>query len=150
MINALKQILQFPETSSASEPLSKEDINLACAALLVEVAVIDGHFDDVELNSLKSSLYDSFSVNASQMNELIETAKIEQKSASSVYQFTRIVNDHCPYEDKFQLVKAMWQVAYADCDLDKYEEYIVRKVSDLLHLDHADFIRAKIEARPPV
>jgi uncharacterized tellurite resistance protein B-like protein len=40
----------------------------------------------------------------------------------------------------------MWKVAYADGDLDKYEDNIIRKVADLLYIRHSDFVRTKLEA----
>jgi uncharacterized tellurite resistance protein B-like protein len=50
-------------------------------------------------------------------------------------------------EKRYQLLVLLWKVAYADGRVDKYEEYYVRKISDLLHMDQAEFIRAKHEAR---
>jgi uncharacterized tellurite resistance protein B-like protein len=40
-------------------------------------------------------------------------------------------------------MKAMWEMAYADGNLDKYEDYIIRKVADLIYVPHSEFIRAK-------
>ena len=50
-------------------------------------------------------------------------------------------------EKRYQLLVLLWKVAYADGRVDKYEEYYVRKISDLLYMDQAEFIRAKHEAR---
>ena len=65
-----------------------------------------------------------------------------------MYQFTQRINRYCSHEEKFHLITGMWRIAFADGDLDKYEEYIIRKVSDLIHLGHGEFIRAKHAARP--
>ncbi len=64
-----------------------------------------------------------------------------------MYGFTQLINQHCNPQEKFDLVTYMWRIAYADGDLDKYEEYIIRKVADLIHLGHGEFIRAKHAAR---
>ena len=42
---------------------------------------------------------------------------------------------------------ALWQVALADDYLDKYEESIIRKISDLIHLRHSEYIQCKSNAR---
>jgi uncharacterized tellurite resistance protein B-like protein len=65
-----------------------------------------------------------------------------------MYQFTQQVNEHCSVQDKFDLIAGMWRIAYADGELDKYEEYVIRKVADLIHVAHSDFIRAKHHSRP--
>ena len=46
------------------------------------------------------------------------------------------------------MLTAMWRVAFADGDLDKYEEHLIRRTTELLRLDHSDFIRAKQAGRP--
>ena len=50
------------------------------------------------------------------------------------------------YDDKVQLITSLWKVAYADGDLDKYEEHLIRRVADLLYVPHDAFIRAKLSA----
>jgi uncharacterized tellurite resistance protein B-like protein len=42
----------------------------------------------------------------------------------------------------------MWEVAYADGRVDRYEDHMIRKVADLLYLSHNDFIRMKLASRP--
>lgn len=44
-------------------------------------------------------------------------------------------------------MKAMWEMAYADGNLDKYEDYIIRKVADLIYVPHTEFIRAKSQVK---
>ncbi len=144
----LTRVLEFFQSSdSSTHTLSDSDLRVACAALLVEVAVIDNDFDPQELNALKTILTDECGVSASEVDQLVELARKESLEATSMYQFTRQVNDHLAYDQKYQLIRQMWRIAYADGNLDKYEEYIIRKVSDLIHLSHGEFIRAKQEAR---
>ena len=50
---------------------------------------------------------------------------------------------HLDREEKVRVLEYLWQIAYADNVLDKYEEHAIRKVADLLYLSHADFITAK-------
>lgn len=136
-----------PETSTA---LSEQQKRLACAALLIEVAIVDNEFDDKELACLQKVLSEQFEISQKQSTELIVFAQNECLEATSMYQFTQQVNIHCATQDKFDLITGMWRIAYADGELDKYEEYVIRKVADLIYVAHGDFIRAKQESRKPL
>lgn len=142
----LKRILDMfqaeiqPENQAA---LGEEQKHIACAALLIEVATIDNHFDDSEFKCLQVILEKNFAINKERSQQLIEAAQTEKQEASSTYQFTQLVNQTCSHEDKLALVLSMWKIAFADGTLDKYEEYIIRKVSDLIYISHSEFIQAK-------
>jgi uncharacterized tellurite resistance protein B-like protein len=85
-------------------------------------------------------------VNSRKWPTLLDRAGSAREDATSLFEFTRLVNDHYGPDEKRDLVGAMWKVAYADGDLDKYEEHIIRRVAELIYLPHADFIRSKHEA----
>jgi uncharacterized tellurite resistance protein B-like protein len=127
----------------ASAALSEDQKHLAVAALLIEVAMADHVFDERELRSLQTLLKQKFSLSDVHINELIELAKEESAESSSLHQFTTLVHQHCNEKEKFNLLIAMWELAFADTDLNKYEEYIIRKVADLIYVPHSEFIRAK-------
>lgn len=127
--------------------MNEEQRRLACAALLIEVAIIDNEFDAEEFAALQSILQNQFQIPAEDCKALTTLAQSECEESTSMYQFTQLVNEHCSVEEKFDLIKGMWTIAYADDDLDKYEEYIIRKVAELIYLSHGDFIRAKHLAR---
>ena len=136
------------ELAEESGHISEDKKRLACAALLIEVAVIDQNLDDSEFQTLQKLLTAQFGISNAECDTLIALAKSETEDSTSMYQFTSLVNEHCSIEDKFELLKGMWLIAYADGELDKYEEYIIRKVSDLIYMSHSDFIRAKLASRP--
>ena len=146
MISRFKAFFE-EKIQTDSDTLPEHSLRLASAALLVEVATIDQEFDDREFSALQSILQQQFGLSEDECASLSQMAEQECAESTSVYQFTRLINDHCSAEEKFRLVEGMWQIAYADGDLDKYEEYIIRKVSELIHLAHGDFIRAKHNAR---
>ena len=147
MLAAIKKFFELEIEDASAGQLSEHKRQLACAALLIEVATIDQHFDERELRTMHKILQEKFSISEQECQELTELAQKEVEDASSTYQFTRLVNDNCDREEKFNLIKGMWSIAYADGELDKYEEYIIRKVSELIYLDHSEFIRAKQAAR---
>ena len=123
---------------------------LAVAALLIEVATADHVMDGTELNALINLLERKFSLPHEQLLELADLAKTEAAEATSLYQFTQLINNECTASEKFELIKGMWEIAYADNQLDKYEEYVIRKVADLIHVSHSDFIRAKSIVRAEI
>lgn len=146
MLNKIKAFFEA-EIQGETPLVEEEKKRLACAALLIEVAVIDQNFDASEFETLQRILQDLFKLSADECTTLTALAHAESDESTSMYQFTQLVNQHCSNNDKFDLLVNMWQIAYADGDLDKYEEYIIRKVSDLIYMAHGDFIRAKHAAR---
>lgn len=137
-----------PTDGASSSPESAfSHKQLAVAALLVEVARADHHIGQQELDHLPLLLQAKFQLTAEQLNDLIEIAQEQSADATSLHQFTQWINRECTDEEKLQLLAAMWQVAYIDGELDKYEEYVIRKVADLIYVPHSEFLRARIRAK---
>ena len=138
-----------------NEPSEKADtdqkdtvvINNACAALLIETALADKIFNEEELISMKQTLNKVYKVDEKDIEELIYESKKKVSESTSLYEYTRLINDLCDYEDKIRLISNLWSIAFADQHLDKYEEYLIRKISDLLHVSHKDFIQQKLLAK---
>ena len=122
--------------------------NLAAAALMVEVMAADDDWQQQEEETIKTLLSDSLNIAADQIEQLIKQAKDHHLEANDLYELTKRINDQYSEADKFQLVYHMWQVAFADGDLDRYEDYTIRKISELLYLPHNQFIKAKLQADP--
>jgi len=145
MIDKIKSFFSKKVLESDSGSVSADQ--LATAALLIEVMVIDGNLDEQELNSIAETLSRMLSLSAGEVDELISLSREEVTEATSLYQFTREINEHFDIEKKLSLMTAMWRVAYADGHLDKHEESIIRRVADLLHIRHSEYIRCKLNAR---
>ena len=129
---------------SNDEENNTEIINNACAALLIETALADKVFNDEELASMKQTLKIVYKVEEKDIDELIDESKKNVSESTSLYEYTRLINDLCDYDDKLRLINNLWSIAFADQQLDKYEEYLIRKISDLLHVSHKDFIQQKL------
>lgn len=134
-----------PQTTSPE--LTEKELQLATAALLVEVATIDRVFDDQELARLQSLLEQRFSLSRTETQQLIDEASHASNDASSLYEFTKHINEQLAENDKIKLVEGLWEIAYADQTLDKHEEHIIRRIADLIHVRHIDFIRTKNAVR---
>ena len=62
----------------------------------------------------------------------------------SLHELTAIINNGYSYSEKKNVIKMLWDIAYSDGRIDKYEDYTIRKISDLLYIKHSDFIKAKL------
>ncbi|WP_347331839.1 TerB family tellurite resistance protein [Marinimicrobium locisalis] len=140
----IEQHLQPEENAPA---LSSEQKQLAVAALLIEVGTADRLLDETELQTLRTILQRKFNLEPEKLNELSALAKAEQDDATSLHQFTSQINDACTQDEKYDLIKSMWEVAYADNELDKYEEALIRQVAELIHVSHSMFIHARNTVR---
>ena len=148
MIKKLRDLISnFSEKNEDADIQDISDLDNACAALLVETAFADKDFNESEQDSLKKSLMECYKISEEDINEIIEDAEITVKESTSLYGYTRIVNDKFEYPNKLNLLKNMWKIAYADGSLDKYEEHLIRKTSDLIHISHSDYIKIKLEVR---
>ena len=148
MINKIKDLItKFGKEEEIQEESNLTLLNNSCAALLVEIAFADKDFDETEKASLKQSLIEAYAIDESDIEEIIIDAEETVSESTSLYGYTSIVNTEFQYEDKLKLLRNLWKIAYADGYLDKYEEHLLRKVSDLIHISHSDYISIKLEIR---
>jgi uncharacterized tellurite resistance protein B-like protein len=145
MINKIKEF--FNKKTQEAEDNSHSVLNVATAALLIEVMTIDGNMDQEEMDSVKSNLSKILELSDDEIQELIDLSQEEVSDATSLYQFTKEINANFELQQKLDLMTALWQVALADDYLDKYEESILRKIADLIHLRHSEYIECKSRAR---
>ena len=121
-------------------------IQKATAALLIEISRSDSEVQKSERELINKTIKTEFSLEQSEADELIETADAEVDGAVSLYEFTRVLNDHLSLEERSRIVELLWRVAFADSVLDKYEEYYVRKIADLLYVPQSEYIKVKHRA----
>jgi uncharacterized tellurite resistance protein B-like protein len=122
-------------------------LQLATAALLVEVVRGDGDIAPAEREALLAAVSDRFGVPATEAAELVELAEQQARLANDYYQFTSLINRQFTQPQKVRVIELMWQVAYADATLSAHERHVLRKVADLLHVPHGDYIAAKMRAK---
>jgi uncharacterized tellurite resistance protein B-like protein len=122
-------------------------LQLASAALMIELLKTDQHINERETAMLSDILQKTFSLDPASLAEIVALAEQEARHAVSLYDFTSLVNESYQYDDKVQLVENLWRLAMADDHLDKYEEQMIRKTADLIYVSHSDFIRTKLKVR---
>ena len=148
MIKKIKDLItKISNKKEIEESSNILELDRACAALLVEIAFADKDFDEREKESLKESLLKSYAIDVKTINEIINDAEKTVEESTSLYEYTRTVHDEFEYPQKLNLLENLWKVAYADETLDKYEEHLLRKISDLIHISHSDYINIKLRVR---
>ena len=143
MINQIKLFFDQHIALATQNSLAEESLQLACAALFVEMMHMDDKVHVNEHEAILKSICENFSLSNEKANTLISLATQEHKQTTDYYQFTSLINKGFTQEHKVTLIKSLWQIAYADGELDKHEEYMVRKMADLLYVPHLDFIKTK-------
>ncbi len=133
-------------TTQRGEPESERRFELAAAALMVEVARADFAETEQERQMLLTLMRDTFALSEQELAAIEQQAQEEVDRSICLHGFVSTINETANYDDKVQLITSLWKVAYADGDLDKYEEHLIRRVADLLYVPHDAFIRAKLSA----
>ena len=116
---------------------------LAALALLIELSRADGSSDSVEEQALVNTATNTLGLSHDDQTQWLEQARQNAEAATSLYEFTDTINNAFSAPEKFELIANMWRIAYADGELDKYEDHLIRKVAELIYVSHSDFIRAK-------
>jgi len=146
MFKSISNLVQEKFRNGNDEIIDSQQVmHLASAALLLEVSRADFDIQDEELESIANSLIERFEFSKQEADSLIELARTEQDSHVSIHPFVKIINDGCSADEKKLLLEDLWRVAYADDKLDKYEEYQLRKIADLLYIPHSIFIQTKLK-----
>ena len=143
----ISELRNQPSDVENQEEKEKNIINNACAALLIETALADKVFNVEEIDSMKRTLREVYEIDEKDLDELISESEKKVSESTSLYEYTRLINDLCDYQDKLKLINNLWAIAFADKHLDKYEEFLIRKISDLLYVSHSDFIQQKLSVK---
>ena len=143
----LEKITQFfsQQLASPEQNNNQDKLQLAAAALLIELSKADYQQLPEEQHAIESALKNCFDLDPQQLTAIIDLAEEENAGATSLFQFTSLIKDNYSPEQRFELVKMLWQVAQADGEISKYEDHLIRKIADLIYLPHSEFIRAKLQ-----
>lgn len=146
MVGKLKSLLRNIVVPAASADEEKHDIELACAVLLTEVSRSDYSESSEERRKIERLLMERFDLAAAERQQLLERAAHHADRAVSLHEFTSTLKDSLSEDERGDIVEMLWQVVFADGEVDRYEEHLMRRLADLLYLPHSEFIRRKLEA----
>jgi uncharacterized tellurite resistance protein B-like protein len=139
--------ISAPADTKDSEQDREAAIRLATAVLMIDVARADHVFEESEFDSVLRLVGSHFELQPEHAAELVVEASEEAKNLISAYDFTSVLHQHLNDAEKARIVGMLWQVAYADGALDKYEDSLILKISDLLHVSRSRVMRLKHDAQ---
>ena len=149
MLATIKQFFQDQIQKGVADTGEDDHaIDVATAALMVEIMRADFDISDVERQTIRDLLQGHLQLSADELDDLFMSAEQEVVDSVSLYQFTSLVDQELEYSPKVRVIEMLWRVVYADDRMDKYEEYLMRKIADLLHISHRDFIQTKHRVMP--
>lgn len=149
MLATIKQFFQDQIQKGVADTGEDDHaIDVATAALMVEIMRADFEISDVERQTIRDLLQGHLQLSADELDDLFMLAEQEVVDSVSLYQFTSLVDQELEYSAKVRVIEMLWRVVYADDRMDKYEEYLMRKIADLLHISHRDFIQTKHRVMP--
>jgi uncharacterized tellurite resistance protein B-like protein len=148
MLNQIKLFFEQHLALSAPENISEDKLQLATVVLFLEMMHMDDKIEENEQEIILSLVQQNFSLTAEQAASLMELAEQQRKQATDYFQFTSLINKEYSLEQKVRLIESLWKIAFVDGVLDMNEEYLVRKIADLLHVPHTAFIMAKNRVGP--
>lgn len=143
MLTRLSIFLKTLAEENSPQCHDEVSLEIACAVLLCEVMRADGELTQAEQEKIAEILVQQFTISADEVNSIIETATQLSVHATDFYQFTSKINRNYTLNERIKIVELLWKIAYADGELAVIEEHIIRKIADLLHLRHSEYIKTK-------
>lgn len=145
----LKAIRDFFDAALAGDGdrADRHTIEVATAALLVEISRMDGEITAAERAAVLAAVRGKFGLTGVEAQQLVDLAEAEARQANDYYQFTSIITKRFSREQRIRVVELLWEIAYADATACPFEEHLIRKLADLLYVEHHAYIRAKLKAR---
>ncbi len=144
MLDTLKSFLsEFGEGTKTPPAFEPGDDRLAAAALLIHVMTIDGQEKEQEHDKLRAVLRQQFDLDDKQIDALIEAATAADREAIDLYRFTSQLNRSLDEAGRLRIVEMMWQIVYADGKINEFEDNVVWRAADLLHISSRDRIEMR-------
>ena len=145
MFERLKGV--FAREQNSDVETESTTVPLAAAMLLLEVAWADHELEDREPEQVKVALESMYEIDQDQGTEIVDRARADHEKSTGVFPFTRLLNERLDRSERKALLVHLWRVANFEGDKEHYEEHVIRKITDLLYLNHSDFIAAKREVQ---
>ncbi len=142
MLNQIKLFFEQHLMLSAPDESLEEKLQLATVVLFLEMMYMDHKIELKEQEIILSLIHQNFSLTEEQTTALLALAEQERVQATDYFQFTSLINKEYSLDQKIGLIEALWKIAFVDGVLDMNEEYLVRKIADLLYVPHTAFIMA--------
>jgi len=142
-LNLLEKLFSKSATTSSKQKNVEHTLQLATCILLIEVSKSDDDFDINEQEKIKKIIHNKFNLTKEEIDYIFSLSNDNHDNMTSLFEWTDIINKECSYKEKLIIIGFMWDIAFTDSKIDKYEDYTIRKVSELIYVKHKDFINLK-------
>ena len=146
MLKSIRDFFEANVAPSRGEP-SPHALELATAALLIEVIRSDARITEEERRAVERSVSEKFQLSAEEAGALTRLAEEEVAQANDLFQFTSLINREFSQQQKVAVIELMWRAALADAHISAHEQHVLRRIAGLLHVPDGDYIAAKNRAQ---
>jgi len=122
-------------------------ITIAACVLLLEMAGADDEFAASEMDRIREILTGDLAVAPDDVGAILAVAGEEREGAMDLWTYTNVINENYSKAEKLKLIEMIWEIAYSDGRLDQYEDHLVHKLANLLHVSHGELISAKLRVK---
>ena len=122
-----------------------QKLKIATAVLFLEMAYTDFNLDPEEEVQISKTMNELFGLDPEEITNLIEIAKEERENQTDIWTFAGLIKSNFTREQKIDIIEKLWTLIYTDGKLDKFENQLIHKISNLLGLEHGEMIAAKIK-----
>ena len=149
MVTVIKQffVKYINPTPDNPDHVSEHALQIATAALFIEMMRADSEISEDEKKTVTNTIRSKFMLTDEETDALLKLAEDTIWESTGYFEFTSLINKGFNQEEKIKVIEHLWEVAFADEILDKHEEYMVRRVADLIYVSHKDFISAKLRVK---
>ena len=119
------------------------EIELTASVLAYEIARSDGEITDEELAVLMNEIEKIANKVGKSNEELLKIIEIYSKDSISFHEFVEDINNNYTKQQKLDLLKFMWKMAYADKRLDVDEERLIRRMANLIKIKDIEVLKLK-------
>ncbi len=144
MFKFLEKIVNPP----ASAPqITEKDLMVATAGLFLEMVYADFDVHPEEEAQMVKALKNIFDLSEQDIAPILETARRTREQRQDIWRFASLLKDHLSRSQRLQILTNLWKIVFADGRVDRYEDALMHKITNLLALDHSDMIEAKLKVK---
>jgi uncharacterized tellurite resistance protein B-like protein len=115
-------------------PRSKDELEMAVAALLIEAARMDDRFEEAERIVIERLLAQRFDLSRDDVDALVGAAEKVISRSAQYFPFTQQICRNMSPQERVQVIEMLWKVAYSDGVLDPHEDMLLRQIAGLIHV----------------
>ena len=122
-----------------------KNLKLIALCLAFEVANADNDIDIREKDLILEKIKESIDVTVLTEKEIFDVIQKESQNRVSFYDIIHDINKNLDKKEKVDVLKMLWEIAYADKVLDVDEERIIRRSAEMLGIKPSIVLQTKEE-----